>query len=480
MRKNSILVATMVLTVFLMDIVWGDIILRIEPATLVSGSTGNVLNFRMANPDDEVAAIEVDILFDTDCFAVTGMERTNRSADMDILNYLHINGGIRISMTAFTGNEIDPGTGPVAAISLDVGDCEGNYIFDMTHCKVADPLGTMIDCEERDKIITVIRQYENDLGIVEVLVPPPHIVNEPIEVSCVIRNYGLSDASEVIAHYFVEDEEGNKVFADQVTDPPYPSIPAGESMENWSHMEFVPDETGLFRVCYYLPEPDENPTNDTCHSDLFEVSTEGGVERGDINADGSINVLDVLAVVNYILDIRELDPEALILADCNGDGKVDILDALSIVNVTLDIFPECPGNACKPEVTPEVFEFLNSLKPHLSTEDFSRFMTLVKAEMVEVPTEYSLAQNYPNPFNPTTDIRYQIADSRLPLHTTLKIYNILGQEVRTLVDEAQEPGYYTVIWDGKDNDGRLMASGVYFYRLSAGHFTATKRMVLMK
>ena len=75
-----------------------------------------------------------------------------------------------------------------------------------------------------------------------------------------------------------------------------------------------------------------------------------------------------------------------------------------------------------------------------------------------------------------------------PPHVTLKIYNLLGQEVRTLVDEVQEPGYYAVTWDGKESDGRQAASGIYFYRLTCGgtsrnnrgSFSATKRMVLMK
>jgi flagellar hook assembly protein FlgD len=106
-------------------------------------------------------------------------------------------------------------------------------------------------------------------------------------------------------------------------------------------------------------------------------------------------------------------------------------------------------------------------------------MALVEKE-TGVPMGYSLAQNYPNPFNPKTDIRYQISDSRSPVHTSLKIFNILGQEVRMLVDEVKEAGYYTVTWDGKDRFGNDVASGVYFYRLTAGDYTATKRMVLLK
>ena len=66
------------------------------------------------------------------------------------------------------------------------------------------------------------------------------------------------------------------------------------------------------------------------------------------------------------------------------------------------------------------------------------------------------------------------------LHTTLKIYNILGHEVRTLVDEAKEPGWYSVTWDGKDSDENVVPSGVYVYVLRAGHTIQAKKSVLMK
>ena len=97
-----------------------------------------------------------------------------------------------------------------------------------------------------------------------------------------------------------------------------------------------------------------------------------------------------------------------------------------------------------------------------------------------VPTEFNLLQNYPNPFNSTTNIRYSVIVEEAPPLVTLRIYNILGQEVRTLVDEIQDAGYYTETWDGRDNSGINLSSGVYFYRFSVGDYTATKRMVLMK
>ncbi len=97
------------------------------------------------------------------------------------------------------------------------------------------------------------------------------------------------------------------------------------------------------------------------------------------------------------------------------------------------------------------------------------------------PSRYELFQSYPNPFNPETRIKYTV-DSRQthPIPTTLKIYNILGQLVKTLVDEAQEPGSYEVIWDGKDEKGNDVVSGIYFYQLTTGEFSQTKKMILIK
>jgi hypothetical protein len=96
-----------------------------------------------------------------------------------------------------------------------------------------------------------------------------------------------------------------------------------------------------------------------------------------------------------------------------------------------------------------------------------------------LPTEFALSQNYPNPFNPTTAISYQLPGVK-PHHTTLQIYNILGQVVRTLVDEEQVSGYYSVRWDGRDGLGKGVSSGVYFCRLKAGEFVKTRKMVVLR
>ncbi len=93
------------------------------------------------------------------------------------------------------------------------------------------------------------------------------------------------------------------------------------------------------------------------------------------------------------------------------------------------------------------------------------------------PARFSLLQNYPNPFNPATTIRYDLPHAS---HITLSIYNILGQQVVTLVDEFQPAGSQSVVWDGKDRSGKPVVSGIYIYRLTAGDFQQANRMFLTK
>ncbi|MCW8850091.1 MAG: T9SS type A sorting domain-containing protein, partial [Melioribacteraceae bacterium] len=90
-----------------------------------------------------------------------------------------------------------------------------------------------------------------------------------------------------------------------------------------------------------------------------------------------------------------------------------------------------------------------------------------------VPTKYELTQNYPNPFNPTTKIQYSIPEAA---NVTLRIYDILGSEVVTLIsNEAQRVGKYEV-----DFNASRLSSGIYFYTITAGNFVQTKKMILMK
>lgn len=95
----------------------------------------------------------------------------------------------------------------------------------------------------------------------------------------------------------------------------------------------------------------------------------------------------------------------------------------------------------------------------------------------KIPTEFSLLQNYPNPFNPQTQISYKLSAGGF---ITLSIYDLLGREIKTLVSKDQPAGSYTVSWNGKNEFGNAVPSGVYMYSLKTSNFYGSKKMILMK
>jgi hypothetical protein len=123
-------------------------------------------------------------------------------------------------------------------------------------------------------------------------------------------------------------------------------------------------------------------------------------------------------------------------------------------------------NRMVPSGKPESIQFV------ISTPEGSQWTKEIQIE-VAAPLEYRLEQNYPNPFNPSTTIRYILPTAS---SVTLSVYNVLGEEVTTLVsNERKEPGEFHAEWNAGNNP-----SGVYFYRITAGSFTETKKLVLIK
>lgn len=108
---------------------------------------------------------------------------------------------------------------------------------------------------------------------------------------------------------------------------------------------------------------------------------------------------------------------------------------------------------------------------------FKNPLTVTQNNNGVLPTSFALSQNYPNPFNPTTEIQFDIPNRS---KVKLSVFNVLGQQVRTLHNEELAAGSYTVTWDGRSDGGTPLASGVYFYRLDAENFVQTKKMMLIK
>ena len=130
-------------------------------------------------------------------------------------------------------------------------------------------------------------------------------------------------------------------------------------------------------------------------------------------------------------------------------------------------------------ISDTAFVVIQTNDPTLPVANIEIHKTMVSGldGLAQLPTTFDISQNYPNPFNPLTTIKYQ-----LPMLSEVKlvIYNVLGQKVRTLLNKQMEAGYHSVIWDGRNDEGRAVASGIYIYRFEAGDFQKTMKLMLLK
>ena len=114
-----------------------------------------------------------------------------------------------------------------------------------------------------------------------------------------------------------------------------------------------------------------------------------------------------------------------------------------------------------------------------NTSDYSEVVEAAVLSIDEnmVPAVFALHQNYPNPFNPTTQIKYDIAEDSF---VSITIFDVMGRNIRTLMNVNQNAGYHSIQWDAKNDMGEGVSAGMYIYVIQAGEFRATKKMVLLK
>ncbi len=209
--------------------------------------------------------------------------------------------------------------------------------------------------------------------------------------------------------------------------------------------------------------------------------TEAPPITADVNNDGNVNVLDLVVIAS------ELGNAGTNLAvDVNRDGAVNVLDLIMVAGMF-------DSAAAAPSAHPQVSETLITVEVHgwlidaraLEVRDpiMKRGFLVLKQLLVSLtPKETELLANYPNPFNPETWIPYRLAEDAF---VTLTIYDEAGRVVRTLevghrIAAAYESRSQAIYWDGRNQVGEQVASGVYFYHLSAGDYSATRKMLILK
>lgn len=183
---------------------------------------------------------------------------------------------------------------------------------------------------------------------------------------------------------------------------------------------------------------------------------------GDVHFDKAVSYEDIRYLNTHLTHSDGCYPPPS--ADVNCDGVANDNDKLYLKNYLVS-GGDPPVESCH-------YKCDDQIEQEPGAED-----ELAGRETANLPRTFSLSQNHPNPFNPDTKISFALPRD---CHVKLTIYNVLGQKVITLVDEPKSAGRHEVIWPGKDEKGRDLASGIYFYRMEADEFNQVRKMLLLK
>ena len=306
-----------------------------------------------------------------------------------------------------------------------------------------------------------------------------------LEMSLELRLY--DGATEFPVFFFGDDLDGTT--RDQFT------LPLDNQQHSFSYRVENTDPKESFKVTILGVEFDAGGdyANITLNLKATRVNNQGMIpapvnpivsrSAADINADGQVNVADLALVSNYLGQSAPATPPV----DINGDGTVTASDLMHVSqHLGTSTMPTAPVRLVVPAgITFETIRgWLNlarieddgSLVFRKGIANLERLLTLI------IPEKTVLFSNFPNPFNPETWIPYQLAE---PAEVTLSIYSVDGKLVRTLALGHQAAGVYrsssrAAYWDGRNELGERVASGVYFYTLTAGDFSATGKMLVRK
>ena len=263
----------------------------------------------------------------------------------------------------------------------------------------------------------------------------------------------------------------------------------GYILTGYAHLAGSSEDLYLIRLAPELKEVGIDIKPGSCPNPLNVKSK--GVLQVAVLGSNNINVkeidfstIELEGVARIRNSIEDVSTPAASPEDCNSDGPDGFVD-LCLKFDTQEIVNAIGQVEDGQKVSLTLTGNLNDGTP-IEGKDFVRIIAkgkkrpkLVGHEVSSesLPEHFALFQNYPNPFNPETQISYQIPEDNF---VSLKIFNSLGQEIRTLVNENQQTGNFSVLWNGRDDFGELVGSGFYFYVLKAGEFRGTKKALLLR
>ena len=182
--------------------------------------------------------------------------------------------------------------------------------------------------------------------------------------------------------------------------------------------------------------------------------------------------------ISFVLDDESADILAFLEQEEDNENATETADYVTLHMV--DLYDFSPGDTANFATLLLAAETLDDLDIH-AEQAMQRLFDLTMIVGVDgditFPNQYALHQNYPNPFNLVTTLMYDLPENGL---VNIAIYDMLGREVKTLINQTQDAGYKSVIWDATNDNDRPVSAGIYLYQIQDGEYKQTKKMVLLK
>ena len=321
-----------------------------------------------------------------------------------------------------------------------------------------------------------------DLVIESVQVEPATVApGETFRLYATLKNSGTGESTATTLRYYRSTDAVISTADTQLLGAARDPLAANATIRRYLNVT-APTTPGTYYYGACVDSvTDESDTDNNCSSAVSVTVTAPPEVSADVNEDGIVDVQDLVSVA------QQYGQTGTTTADVNDDGVVNI-DDLILVAAVLDAdaaaAPSLHSGALDLFTVEDVKIWLSQAQQRDLTDPSVQrgilFLEQLLASMV--PKETALLANYPNPFNPETWIPYQLAKD---VDVTLTIYAVDGQVIRRLALGHQPAGMYqnrsrAAYWDGRNAFGEPVASGVYFYTLTAGDFTVTRKMLIRK
>ncbi len=385
------------------------------------------------------------------------------TVDQVVLSY-QVNDGAIVDLP------MNPTTGDSFAVNIPA-QANGSTVTYYITATDNDSNSTVFPTGAPDQMRILYHVRDNGLMISDIQQSPYGEKSPYTDMRVMISGITTSDSLDFRGRFYIQQGSGawNGIM---ISLSGTPMVARGDSVVVWGQVQ---ERFGLTQV----------------RADSFQVISSGNpvpdpvdVKTGDI-ATGSQMAESYESVLVRVSNVTVTDPNPdaprnfgeWVVDDGSGGVRVD--DRGAYTYTTSDSASQFflpTGATIKQLIGVLDYSFGNFKLQPRNNDDFVDVATSVEYTPV-VPSDFVLMQNYPNPFNPQTTIQYSLPAAQ---QVKLTIYNIMGQQVITLVNEPQAAGSYKVVWDGRNQRGQVVPSGLYFYRLEAGDFKAQKRMLLLK